>query len=77
MALDDLEKIVISANMFEMLEALCLLLTKVLCLQSCGGPKGAPLRRPSCEAQRSHEARRSREASTAAGFDLLRQSGVN
>lgn len=56
--------------MFEMLEAIHLLLTKVVCLRSCGGPKGPPLRRPPHEAQGSHEAR------TEAGFDLLRHCVV-
>lgn len=67
---DDLKKSLSSANMFEMLEALHLLLTQALCLQSGGGPKGAPLWRPPHEAQCSHEAR------TVAGFDLLKQCGV-
>lgn len=35
--------VVSSANMFEMLKAFRLLSTKVVCWQSCGGPKGAPL----------------------------------
>lgn len=54
--------------MYERLEAIHLLLTKVVCLQSCGGLKGAPLRRPPREVQGSHE------ASTAAGCDVLRHS---
>lgn len=59
-----------NANMFKMLAALHLLLTKVLCLQS-GGPKGTPLQRP------PHEAQGSREVRMVAGFDLLKQCGVS
>lgn len=59
-----------TANMLQTLKALHPLLAKALCLQSHGGPKGAPLRRP------PHEAQRPREARTAAGLDLLRQCWV-
>ena len=54
--------------MYERLEAIHLLLTKVVCLQSRGGLKGAPLRRPRRHVHGSHEAR------SAAGSGVPRHS---
>lgn len=56
--------------MFEMLQAIHLLLSRVVCWQRREGPKGTPFLWP------PHEAQGSREAETAAGFDLLRQCVV-